>query len=182
MLHRRHHRPEIGLRVGGLIGAAVAAAGFALVELGRVGDESQSLLGAALLIIALQPLVKTCVGFKLGIRFSGIYLRGFEPRVKLRFGAYLASPVGSRVAFHLAGVVGSPAGAAWAWQRATGAEPSTSVIAVAFWILIAIQLVILMLGLTGRGHRLARVSSGGMAGEEIRSALTRWRASPSRDS
>lgn len=187
MLHRRHRRPEVGLIVGSLLATAAATAGVVLIELGLNGDGSQFVAGAVLLIIALQPLTKTCIGLLAGIRFSGVYLRGVEPRVKLRFGTYLAAPAGGRIVFHLAGTVGSPAAAAWAWWRAAGTdtagiEIAGVVIAIAFWMLVAIQLVTLTLGVSGRGHRLTRVSSGGMAGKEIRAAFARRQASRSGDS
>jgi hypothetical protein len=182
LLHRRHRRPEVGLIVGSLVAIAAVAAGVVLIELGRNGDGSQLVAGAVLLVIAVQPLIKTCSGLLAGIRFSGVYLRGVEPRVKLRFGTYLAAPVGSRIVFHVAGTVGSPAAAAWASWRAAGIDTAGVAIALAFWMLVAIQLVTLTLGLIGRGQRLTRASSGGMAGREIRGMLRRRQASRSEHS
>jgi len=178
ILHRRRCRPEIGLGAGGLAGIIAAGAGFALVEATRDSGGPLLVVGAALLIVALHPLVKTGIRPELGIRFSGVYLRGVEPRVKLRFGTYLAAPAGSRIVFHLGGAIGSPLGAAWVWRQAAGSGSAATAVAVIFWVLVAIQVVTLTLGLGGRGRRLARISSGGTAGAEIRSALIRWRGRP----
>jgi hypothetical protein len=182
-LHRRLTRPEVGLGAGGAAGVVAAGIGIAAVEASRDGSGPLLIVGAALLVVALQPLVKTGVGLLLGIRFSGVYLRGVEPRVKLRFGTYLAAPAASRIVFHLGGTVGSPLGASWAWWRAAGAGSATTAVAVAFWLLVGIQVSTLTLGLTGRGRRLARITSGGTAGAEIRAAFLRRRgrsASPRR--
>jgi hypothetical protein len=173
LLHRRHGRPETRTSIGVLIGLLAAGAGFALVEMGRDSGGIVLLTGAVLLIVALQPLFKMSVGFVLGLRFSSTYLRGIEPRAKLRYGTYLAATRPSRIAFHLSGTVGSPAGAAWAWLRAAPDTSGTTIAAVLFWVLVAVQLLTLVLGLTGRGRQLARISSGGMMGKEIRAALRR---------
>jgi len=173
LLHRRHRRPEIRMSLGALLGVLVAGGGFALVEAGRNSGGAVFLTGTVMLIVALQPLMKTSVGLLLGLRFSGVYLRGIEPRVKLRYGTYLAASRPSRVVFHLAGTVGSPAGAAWAWYRATGNASGTGAIVALFWALLAVQLLTFVLGVTGHGRRQARISSGGMAGKEIRAALRR---------
>jgi len=171
LLHRRRGRPEIRMAIGALIEVLAVGTGFVLVEMGRQPGGVVLLSGAILLIVALQPLVKTSVGLLLGFRFSGLYLRGVEPRTKLRYGTYLSATRRSRIAFHLAGTVGSPAGAAWAWQRAAAGASGTAVAAALFWALVAVQLMALLLGVIGRGRRLVRISSGGMVGREIRAAL-----------
>jgi hypothetical protein len=60
------------------------------------------------LALCLQPGIKLLVGILLGIRYSYVYLWFFEPRFKMSYGTYLATPTWARVLFQFFGSIGTP--------------------------------------------------------------------------
>ena len=134
-----------------------------------------ALIGALLWVAALQPLVKISAAAVFGVGYEYAYLLRGEPRFKMQFGAYVASPRWARVVLHLFGTIGSPLGA-WAASRIIrGVLPGTAEVVMAvFWIVVAINLLELIAGVAGI-KRIGSIrtieSSGGAAGLELHEAL-----------
>ncbi len=133
------------------------------------------ILAALVWVASFEPLLKVAVGYAVGIDYEYAYLWGFEPRFKMRYGEFLAAPRWGRIALHVAGMAGSPLGA---WLTAICVGDTTwfarMVVWIIFWLVVAINLVSLGAGLAGL-KRLGRLnlslSSGGVAGRELREAL-----------
>jgi UDP-N-acetylmuramyl pentapeptide phosphotransferase/UDP-N-acetylglucosamine-1-phosphate transferase len=165
------HRP-IGVEL------AATAAGGALLAAGLAGTATLPVLVAAVVLTTtLQPLVKVSAGTALGIRYSYAYIRGIEPRFKMRYGTYLAAPRWRRIVLHLSGTVGSLL-ALWLVRRLALPElPGTAVVCgAAFWIVAAMNAVPFLAGLAGV-HRLGPVgttnsTSGGAAALELRGLMS----------
>lgn len=66
------------------------------------------LAGAAGLALALQPTLKVAVGLLMGVRYEYAFLWYVEPRFKMRYGTYFVLGPSQRIAFHLAGSIGTP--------------------------------------------------------------------------
>ncbi len=133
------------------------------------------LVSAVILATTLQPVIKTSIGQALGIRYSYAYLRGVEPRFKMRYGTYLAASRWRRVLFHLSGTVGSPLAL---WLVSSLAAQNLKVVSICnalFWIIVGMQVIPFVAGLSGLRRLgpigLVRVTSGGGAGVELREAL-----------
>jgi len=156
---------SIALAVGGTMAAAGCLAASNVL----------ALTGGAIAVTALQPIVKVAAGRMLGVGYEYAYLKGMEPRFKMEYGSYLSRPRGARVLFHLSGSIGSPAAALAVALFARGRIPLTAEISwAAFWVMAAINVASLALGLAGIGRigplRTADTSCG-VAGAEIREAI-----------
>lgn len=66
------------------------------------------LAGAVGLALTLQPTLKVAVGLLMGVRYEYAFLWYIEPRFKMRYGTYFVLEPSQRIAFHLAGSVGTP--------------------------------------------------------------------------
>lgn len=64
--------------------------------------------GAAGLALALQPTLKVAAGLLMGVRYEYAFLWYVEPRFKMRYGTYFVLEPAQRIAFHLAGSIGTP--------------------------------------------------------------------------
>jgi hypothetical protein len=177
-LHRR--RPRRTLPFGTAIKVEVAATvvGGALLVAGLAATSPVLVLAAAVVLTTtMQPLIKVSVGIGLGIRYSYAYLRGIEPRFKMRYGTYFAAPRWKRIALHLSGTVGSLL-ALWLVRCLALPElPRTAAICgVAFWIVVGMNAVPFAAGLAGV-RRLGPVgpvnsTSGGAAALELRALMS----------
>jgi hypothetical protein len=156
---------------------AATLAGGALLWLGLATRSNTPALAALVIwITTFQPLLKLAVGLALGVRYDYAYLLGVEPRIKMRFGTYLAASRPTRILLHLSGCIGSPL-AAWAVGRlARPTLPLAATVATAlFWSIAGLNAGLLLAGVGGLRHigklRIA-ISSGGRAGMELREALS----------
>jgi hypothetical protein len=180
-LHRRHAARTIPVwtAIGAEVGLAVF--GAALISIaGRNGSDTLALLGVCAWIIAFQPLLKFAVGRALGVEYEYAYLLGVEPRLKMKYGSYVAVPRWRRVAFHLFGMVGSPLGALAGWALMPSSLGLARAFSIAgFWALSALNAGLLIAGLVGVrrifGVGIA-LSSGGGAARELRAGLQSGRA------
>lgn len=155
--------------LGALMGAI-----FLILAIQR-GSNIFGILAGLLWVSTFQPLIKTAVGYIVNVDYEYGYLYGVEPRFKMRYGDYLAAPRWARVLLHLLGMAGSPLGA-WlaAFCLADAASIASTFCWVVFWLVVAVNALFFVAGLAGiREIRLLRVSltSGGMAGRELREAL-----------
>jgi len=175
-VHRRGGPRTVSVAAGVGLELAATAVGGLFLALGiHLASNVGVLLAGAIWITTFEPLVKVVVGFALGIRYDYAYLRGGEPRFKMRYGTYLAAPRATRIALHLSGTIGSPL-AAWLVGRIAGPFLSLSgtICCVAVWVLIAINVVLFgaaLAGLRRLGPVRLGISSGGVAGAELREAL-----------
>lgn len=175
-LHLRQARRKISYASGLGLEIVATIAGVWLLATGlRETSATPVLIGALLLTMTMQPLVKISVGTVLGIRYSYAYLWGAEPRFKMRYGTYLAASRWKRVLLHLAGTVGSVLALAVAHSLAEPELPSTAtILRVLLWIVVALQVLPFLAGIAGL-RRLGPLgpptnTSGGAAGVELRDA------------
>jgi hypothetical protein len=155
---------------------AATAVGGGLLAVGLHHRSNAAVIVAALIwITTFEPLVKVSVGWLLGIRYDYAYVRGIEPRFKMRYGTYFAAPRAVRVVLHLAGTIGSPLSA---WLVGRLARPTLplagTVCTVAFWAVVAFNALLFFAALAGfrhLGRTRLNVSSGGVAGAELRDAF-----------
>ncbi len=176
-LHREHfpRRCPLGLALALEVAATIAAGG--LLWLGRaLGSDLVAILALVIAISTVEPLCKLSVGAALGIGYQDAYLRGIEPRFKMRYGTYLAAPRPARIVLGLAGCVGSPLAALVVGRLARPRLPTTATLAtVLFWAIVAANVGFFLLALLGArriGTFPLTMSSGGSAGEELHAALT----------
>jgi len=177
-LHQRRPRRILSFRTAIRVELAATAVGGAVLAAGLAGTSTVAVLAAAVVLMTtLQPLVKVSAGRVLSIRYSYAYIRGIEPRFKMRYGTYLAAPRWRRIALHLSGTVGSLL-ALWLVRRLALPElPGTAAVCgVAFWIVAGMNAVPFLAGLAGV-RRLGPVgpvnsTSGGAAALELRAALS----------
>lgn len=154
---------------------ATVAGGVALAIARANGSNLAALVAAGVWITTFQPLIKLMAGTLLGVRYEYAYLRGMEPRFKMRYGTYLAAPRWARIVVHLSGTVGSPL-AAWLVGTLTRPELRLAgrVCVVAFWATLALNALLFLAALIGL-RRLGPVrlatTSGGVAAVEMREAL-----------
>ena len=165
----------LALEVAGvLMGAACAGASRAL------GSSVLAMGAASLWASTLQPLLKVGVGAALGVRYEHAYLWKGEPRFKMRYGTYLARPRWQRIALHVAGCLGAPAGAALAGAIVGPSNPRAARLCNGTaWLLAASNVLFVAGGLLGQKRVLGvptASSSGGAAGIEVREALATARA------
>jgi hypothetical protein len=97
----------------------------------------------------------------------------------MRYGTYLAAPRVLRIVVHLSGMAGSPLAAWWVGRLTQLQLPIGSAVCIAaFWVLAAFNAALFLGALVGLRHfgplRLA-ISSGGVAGQELREGLQRRR-------
>jgi hypothetical protein len=174
-LHLRSGRATMPVARALLLEGVGTIAGAVLLGIGvGWGVGFIGILGALVWTITFQPLVKIGVGTWLGINSDYAYLERGEPRFKIRYGSYLAQTRWKRIAFHLAGIVGSPLGLATAAALMRPVLPTTAKICIAiFWIVSAVNLVAFLGGAMGQrklGPIRVAGSSGGVAGVECREA------------
>ena len=175
-LHLRRSRNTIKAQTGVMIELGAVALGDFLLALGvHAASNVAAVAGMAIWVVALQPLIKVATGAALGIRYDYAYLANGEPRFKMEYGSYLAQPRSARVVLHLSGAVGSPLGAYLAATLTRGQLPPAHWIAiVVFWMINALNLALLVAGLTGvkrLGVSRTVDTSCGAAGAEITEAL-----------
>ncbi len=176
-VHLRHSRRTLSFGTAIGVELAATAVGIALLVAGLARTSTIPVLVAAVVLTTtLQPLIKVSVGSALGIRYSYAYLRGIEPRFKMRYGTYLAAPRWRRIVLHLSGTVGSVL-ALWLVRRLALPElPGTAAVCgVALWIVAGVNVVAFLAGLAGV-PRLGPVgptgsTSGGAAALELREGL-----------
>ncbi len=112
-LHTRNGLRMVSLPAGIALEVLATAGGGATLAIGRAEGSSIAAVAAAVIwVTTFQPLVKVFVGVSLGVRYDYAYLRGIEPRFKMRYGTYLAAPRWAPIVVHVFGTVGSPL-AAW---------------------------------------------------------------------
>ncbi len=173
-IHRRNHPATLPLWIGLSLELVAVVAGVLMVDVGlRRALPGMVLVAAAILAVAVQPLLKVAVGYVVGIRYSYVYVSGVEPRVKMRYGTYLAATRWRRVVVHLSGTVGSPLALCWVGLAASNDLPDAAAICwVLFWILVAVQVVLFLVVLAGARRSgplgMAHSSSGGSAARELR--------------
>jgi hypothetical protein len=175
-LHLRRGRKTIRPQSGVMIEIAAVGLGDFLLALGVYASSNvAAIAGIVLWVSAFQPLVKVVTGTLLGVDYDYAYLAHGEPRFKMEYGSYLAQPRWARIALHLSGAVGSPAGAYLAALLVRDNLAVTYLLAmVVFWIINALNLVFLLAGFIGiKGVGASRTidTSCGAAGAEIREAL-----------
>ena len=175
-LHLRRRRRTMPIAAAIILELLAAVAGGALLAW-AARDESSvaAIAGASLWIVSFQPLMKFFFGRAVGIGYDYAYLLGPEPRLKMKYGSYVAAAPLTRIALHLAGTVGSPLGA---WLAATILPASLHVARqfcwTVLWITVATNVVGFVIGLVGvrrlGGWRIVD-GSGGAAAIEIRRAI-----------
>jgi hypothetical protein len=177
--HLRGGRTTISAQTGVTIEAAAIGLGYFLLTLGvYLSSNAVAIAGAALWVIAFQPVVKVATGTALGVGYDYVYLERGEPRFKMEYGSYLAMTRWARIALHLSGAIGSPLGAYLAAMLAHDRLQVTYWVAmIAFWGVNVINLRLLLAGVAGikrvgsyRSYRTIDTSCGA-AGAEIREAL-----------
>jgi hypothetical protein len=124
------------------------------------------------LCATLQPLVKMLIGRLLGVRYSYFYLHFIlEPRVKMRYGTYLALSTTGRVVVQLAGMIGSPGAFLVVAPIIAHRMPITAEVCTAFGLgFVGLNLMFFVLGFAGV-RRVEQLFSGGAAAREIKNSL-----------
>lgn len=169
-LHRRKRRLELPFAVALMGEGMLFLAGTALL----FGDGFVSrLIGLAAIVLTAQPLIKVVCGLILGVRYDYAYLWGIEPRFKMRYGQYLllAQPV--RVAFHLAGSIGTPAAMLAGYFTFRDDYKSVAIACVVFFLgAAALQVGAFLAEWLGVrrifGYRLSTLTSPATAAFELR--------------
>jgi hypothetical protein len=176
-LHQRQPRRTLSFATAIGVELAATLIGVALLAVGITATSSAAVVAAAVVLTTtFQPLLKVFVGSVLGIRYSYAYVRGIEPRFKMRYGTYLAAARWKRVALHLSGTLGSLLALWLVWSLALPELPTTAALCgVAFWIVVGMNVVPFVAGLAGV-RRLGPVgptnsTSGGAAALELRQLL-----------
>lgn len=175
-LHLRRGRKTLAASTGVIVELAAVGLGDFLLAFGvHASSNVAAIAGMAVWVVAFQPLVKVATGTAMGVGYDYAYLANGEPRFKMQYGTYLAQPRWARVALHLSGAVGSPLGT---YLAATLVRDDLAaaywVATIAFWMINALNLVLLLAGLFGIkriGVSRAVDTSCGAAGDEIREAL-----------
>lgn len=175
-LHQRSNRRMLPLGAGLALEATAVAVGAVLLAIGLQRESNgAAIAGAIFWAVSFQPVIKMLVGRALGVRYEYLYFFALEPRFKMRYGTYLAAPRVARVALHLAGTIGSPFGLLASEFIIRDSLPvAATVCLVLFWEIVALNLGLLivgLLGIRGKGVFRAEVTSGGMAGIELREAF-----------
>jgi hypothetical protein len=152
------------------------AFGGILLLVGLRADSNIAAVAAMIIwVITLQPLVKVATGTMLGIGYEYGYMYGIEPRIKMKFGSYVAAPRWKRVVLHASGMIGSPLGAILVARIADDSLPVARLLCLAvFWIVVAVNLNSLILALLGfrrLGSLRLADGSGGSMGFELREAF-----------
>jgi hypothetical protein len=177
-LHTRNGLSRVSLPAGIALEVLATAAGGVALAIGRAAGSSGAVVATALIwITTFQPLVKVCVGALLGVRYEYAYLRGVEPRFKMRYGTYLAAPRWARILLHLSGTVGSPL-AAWLVAKLARPRlvPAAHICMVLFSAVVALNALFFSAALVGVrriGPLRLSTTSGGTAASELLEVLTR---------
>jgi hypothetical protein len=179
-LHRRGGHKSVTFNTGLALEGIATLIGLALLAAGlHTSSNLLAILAALILTATLQPLVKIAVGTGVGISYSYVYILGYEPRFKMRYGSYLAAPRWARIVLHLSGMIGSPL-ALWVVKGLAAPDLTVAwaLCTIAFWLVNAINLILLLFGFAGIPRLpfgLSRVpvwqTSGGVAGSELREVL-----------
>jgi hypothetical protein len=175
-LHLRNRKRVLPMSTGirleiiaALIGASMIIAGIAM------HSNALAFVGALLWMVTFEPLVKFAVGGLVGVEYDYMYLLGIEPRLKMRYGTYLAKPRLLRSLVHLSGTIGSPIAAGLAYVIVSHTLPGAAALCYgAFWILVAINVINFVLPLLGFrrvGPMPLSMSSAGSAAIEIKEGL-----------
>ena len=83
-LHLRGGRKTISPRTGVIIEAAAIGLGYFLLTLGvYMSSNAVAIVGAALWVMALQPVIKAATGTALGVGYDYVYPERGEPRFKM---------------------------------------------------------------------------------------------------
>jgi hypothetical protein len=151
-LHLLRRRRTVGV-VGAILleGLGGTLAGLLIAAALTHGSTLLALVGIALLVTSLEPLIKLSVGTTLGVEYDYAYLYGgVEPRFKMRFGSYLTLPPLRRALVQLAGRPGSMLGALIAIELFTPALPAARIASwVVFWLVLAANIGGLIAELAG---------------------------------
>jgi hypothetical protein len=175
-LHLRKPRRRLSMNTGIILEIAATMAGVLLLVVGAtVSSNAMAVAGALIWIVTFQPLIKLFVGRLAGVHYDYVYLLAVEPRLKMKYGTYLARPRLVRIIVHLSGTVGSVLAAYLAYLLLRGVLPATATFCiVAFWVLLLVNVVNFIAALAGM-HRLGplplSLSSAGSAAIEIREGL-----------
>ncbi|HKE13333.1 MAG TPA: hypothetical protein VKB80_00590 [Kofleriaceae bacterium] len=173
-LHRRNHPGrKVGVRLGVVLELIGTADGLVGLYLGLRWDFALLVAVSTFVMCAtLQPLVKMMVGRLLGVRYSYFYLHFIlEPRVKMRYGTYLALSTTGRVIVHFAGMIGSPGAFLVVAPFIAGRMPITASICTGIgWGFVGLNLMFFVLAFAGV-RRVEQLFSGGAAAREIRNSF-----------
>lgn len=101
----------------------------------------EALVGMALLVTSLEPLIKLSTATALGVEYDYAYLYGgVEPRFKMKFGSFLKLSPLRRALVQLAGTPGSMLGALIAADLLTPALPAAGIVSwIVFWLVLALN-------------------------------------------
>jgi hypothetical protein len=168
-LHLRSGRRTMPLAAAIAIELAATVLGAILLAIALKENSNIAAIVAMIIwVTTFQPLVKVAAGTMLGVGYEYGYLYGTEPRFKMKFGRYVAAPRWKRMALHACGMAGSPLGAiVAAWIAADALPLAHAVCLAAFWLLLALNLILMTLALLGvrrlGGLRMADGSGGALA-------------------
>src|SRR5258708_24522489 len=85
-LHLRGGRKTISARMGVTIEAAAIGLGYFLLTLGvYMSSNAVAIIGAALWVMAFQPMVKVATGTALGVGYDYVYLERVESLFKMEY-------------------------------------------------------------------------------------------------
>jgi hypothetical protein len=177
-LHLRKPRRRAAMNTGILLEIVATIIGGLLMILGAAArSNALAFFGALVWMLTFEPLVKLFVGRLLGVHYDYFYLLAIEPRLKMRYGTYLARPRVARIIVHLAGTVGSPLAAYLTyWILSPSLSFAATLCYGAFWLLVIINVVNFLAPLVGM-RRLGPIplsmSSAGSAAMELREGLGR---------
>jgi hypothetical protein len=142
-LHQRRRRRTVRV-IGAILleGLGGTLAGLLIAAALTHGLTLQALVGMALLVTSLEPLIKLSAGTALGVKYDYAYLYGgVEPRFKMSFGSYLTLPPLRRALVQFAGMPGSMLGALIAAELFTPALPTAGIVSwVVFWLVLAVNI------------------------------------------
>lgn len=174
-LHRHNHPgPKMNARRGAILELVGALDGLIGLYVGLRWDSPVLFIISTVLLCATwQPLIKMLAGTLMGVRYSYFYLHFIiEPRVKMRYGTYLALSTTQRVILHFAGMIGSPAAflVAAPLAAADGMPTTAAVFQILGWGFVGLNLLFFVLALAGV-RRIERVFGGGAAAREILNSL-----------
>jgi hypothetical protein len=171
---RRVMQMSTGLRleiIATLLGASLMVAGAA------AHSNALAFVGALLWMATFEPILKLMIGRLAGVEYDYMYLLAVEPRLKMRYGTYLAKPRLVRILVHLSGTVGSPLAAfLTSWMLSHALPAAAGLCYAAFWILVAINVINFvapLIGIRRIGPLPLSMTSAGAAAIEIREGLGR---------
>ncbi|NJP05457.1 MAG: hypothetical protein HC837_07465 [Chloroflexaceae bacterium] len=173
-LHLRGGRRTMPVKTALILEGAVTAGGVLLLVTGLARSSPVLVLAAAgTLSFTAQPLIKTTLARLLGVRYAYAYLQYIEPRFKMHYGTYLASPRWKRVLVQLGGTPGSPLAFALVGIVSSRRTPqAASICGKLAWLTVVLQVFPFSAGLLGV-HSLGPLkittgTSAGAAAHELR--------------